>query len=138
MLSVPQRTLGKKRVGLVLPLALVLCGLGATRFASADDKAITAPTEQELKNPEWIHAGQALFAQTCSYCHGQEGDAGKTQPFREHLNWDPQEIHDTIADGKRTGANIMPPWKASIADPEIWKLVAFIQSLAGKPNDTDH
>jgi mono/diheme cytochrome c family protein len=95
--------------------------------------AMKPPTLMQLADPNWIEEGRVKFVHTCSYCHGEAGDAGKNRPFREHLNWDAQIIHDTISEGRTDGANIMPSWQGSIPDDEIWKIVAYIHSLAGKP-----
>lgn len=67
--------------------------------------------------------------QTCAFCHGVEGQAGKTRSFKTREGWDPQIIHDTIAEGRINGPNVMPSWKGSIADDLIWKLVAYVKSL---------
>lgn len=109
-----------------LPLSVI-----SPRALGADSNA--SPSLAELSNPEWIATGRTKFVQTCAYCHGQEGDSGKVRPFRERSGWDPQIIHDTIANGRQRGANIMPSWKDSIPDDMIWKLVAYIHSLEGKP-----
>jgi len=95
--------------------------------------APSAPSAAQLADPAWIEEGRFKFVHTCSYCHGDAGDAGKNKPFRDHLNWDVQAIHETISEGRVDGANIMPSWKDSISDEEIWKIVAYIHSLAGKP-----
>jgi mono/diheme cytochrome c family protein len=92
-----------------------------------------SPSAEQLADPAWIEEGRAKFIHTCSYCHGEAGDAGKNKPFRDHLGWDVQRIHDTISEGRQDGANIMPSWQGSISDEEIWKIVAYIHSLAGKP-----
>jgi mono/diheme cytochrome c family protein len=93
----------------------------------------SSPSAAQLSDQAWIEEGRVKFVHTCSYCHGEAGDAGKNKPFRDHLNWDVQAIHDTISDGRVDGANIMPSWKGSISDEEIWKIVSYIHSLAGKP-----
>lgn len=55
------------------------------------------------------------------------------RPFRERVDWDPQAIHDVIANGRRRGANVMPAWKDSLSEDEIWRITAYIRSLGGKP-----
>ncbi|WP_442975262.1 c-type cytochrome, partial [Salmonella enterica] len=91
------------------------------------------PSAEQLASPEWIAAGRAKFSATCAFCHGTEGDAGKHRPFREHIDWDPAQIHEVIREGRQRGANVMPSWKDSIDDEQIWQIVAYIKSLAGKP-----
>jgi mono/diheme cytochrome c family protein len=118
----------------VLPSLLVVLGLaGGTAPATAGgaDPAPpgAAPTADELKNPQWIADGRLRFASACSYCHGSEGTSGKVKSFKERPGWDPQAIHDVIAEGRVRAGNVMPSWKSSIPDADIWKLVAFVKSL---------
>lgn len=102
--------------------------------ASADEEApvttVPVPTAEDLNNPEWIQAGKMRFVQVCAYCHGTEGEAGKTRSFKTREGWDPRVIHDTIAEGRVNGPNVMPSWKGSISDDMIWKIVAYIKSLS--------
>lgn len=105
--------------------------LAAAAGAGAQEGA--PPDPQKLADPQWVQEGREKFVQTCGYCHGAEGDAGKVRPFRERVDWDPQAIHDVITNGRRRGANIMPAWKDSLSDDEIWRITAYIRSLSGKP-----
>ncbi|MCB1909691.1 MAG: c-type cytochrome [Rhodocyclaceae bacterium] len=123
---------------IVLACAGILALLPGPRpalAAEAEPVVAPVPTLAQLADPAWIATGRSKFVQTCAYCHGQEGDSGKVRPFRERKAWDPQVIHDTIADGRQRGANVMPSWKASIPDELIWKIVAYIRSLEGKPRN---
>lgn len=118
----------KVAVGLLFAAALHV----PTCVGAAGEPA-AQPSDQQLTDAAWIAAGRERFANACAYCHGSEGDSGKVQPFRERINWAPSEIHDVITNGRKRGANIMPAWGGSISDDEIWKVVAFIRSLSGKP-----
>ena len=102
-----------------------------TTLAGAQGAAV--PDLKQLADPQWIAQGRETFVQTCGNCHGAEGDAGKARPFRERVDWDPLAIHDVIANGRRRGANVMPAWKDSLSDDEIWRITAYIRSLGGKP-----
>ncbi|HSV71288.1 MAG TPA: cytochrome c [Methylibium sp.] len=117
-------------------VALVVLALLAGGPAAAADAVEPAPvpTLQDLANPEWIAAGRERFVSACAYCHGQQGEAGKVKSFKERPGWDPQRIHDVIADGRTRAGNVMPPWKGSIPDAEIWRIVAYIKSLT--PGET--
>ena len=99
---------------------------------SNDARASETRIGIDLEEDSVIQEGKARFIQTCAYCHGQEGEAGKTRPFKTHTNWDPQAIYDTISNGRQRGGNIMPTWKDSIPPEEIWKIVAYIKSLSAK------
>lgn len=97
---------------------------------SSNAQASNIPTGINLEQDSVIQEGKTRFIQTCAYCHGQEGEAGKTRPFKTHTDWEPQAIFDTISNGRRRGGNIMPTWKDSISPEEIWKIVAYIKSLS--------
>jgi mono/diheme cytochrome c family protein len=112
------------------PAVLWLAVLLAAPAAAADEPAPAAvPTAEQLADPVWIDAGRKRFISTCAYCHGQQGEAGKVKSFKERPGWEPQKIHDVIANGRTRAGNVMPSWKASIPDAEIWQIVAYIKSL---------
>jgi mono/diheme cytochrome c family protein len=113
----------------IAALALLLAGLPAVQA----QEAAAVPSAEDLRNPEWVQAGREKFGQTCAYCHGKEGDSGKNRPFRERIDWDPVQIHDVITNGRKRGANVMPAWKGSLSDDDIWRITAFIRSLGGQP-----
>ncbi len=102
--------------------------------AALQEVGATAPTAEDLKNPEWIQTGKTRFIQSCAYCHGTRGEAGKTRSFETRETWDPRVIHDTISNGRVNGPNVMPSWKGSIPDDVIWKIVAYIKSLSANQN----
>jgi len=101
--------------------------------AAADNSTVTAPSAEDLKSEAWIAIGESRFIKTCAYCHGTKGQAGKTAAFSSRKNWDPQTIFDVISEGRTNGSNVMPSWKGSIPDEDIWKIVAYIKSLSA-PN----
>ncbi len=113
----------------IAAVALLLAGLPAVQA----QEAAAVPSAEDLRNPEWVQAGREKFGQTCAYCHGKEGDSGKNRPFRERIDWDPVQIHDVITNGRKRGANVMPAWKGSLSDDDIWRITAFIRSLGGQP-----
>lgn len=98
--------------------------------AKAQEVPITPPSADELASPKWIETGKELFTQSCAYCHGMKGDAGKTKSFTERQGWPAKEIFDVISNGRTRGANKMPAWKGAIPDEDIWKIVAYIKSLS--------
>lgn len=85
------------------------------------------------------YRGQRLFAEHCLQCHGAGGQgdgpmAGQapvpladfTAPaFVETRS--PQAVFDFISNGNLD--NLMPPWKDSLSQDEIWDLTAFVWSL---------
>lgn len=122
---------------MIFALSAASCASANSDTSDVQADTSAASLAAKLSDPARIAEGKIKFVQTCAFCHGEEGDAGKVRAFRERQNWDPQIIHDTIANGKQTGANVMPSWKDSIPDDLIWKIVAYIKSLEGKPRATN-
>lgn len=110
---------------IVGPLAM----LSFSSLAVADGGSGTLPPEKDLASAVWIEKGQELFAQSCAYCHGMKGDAGRTKSFAERPGWPPAKIYAVISKGRIRGANKMPSWEGLIPEDDIWKIVAYIKSL---------
>lgn len=88
------------------------------------------PSPEDLKRTDWIEAGRDRFVKSCAFCHGTKGESGKTAAFSTRQNWDPEVIFGVISEGRTNGSNVMPSWKGSIPDEQIWKIVAYIKSLS--------
>jgi cytochrome c oxidase cbb3-type subunit 3 len=76
--------------------------------------------------------GKTLFsAMNCVYCHGS-GGSGLMGPPLNAPGWryggTPAQIFNSIHDGRPQG---MPAWGQSLPPDQIWKLVAYIESLGG-------
>lgn len=83
-------------------------------------------------NAQAIQEGKALFgAMNCVYCHGPQA-SGLMGPSLEGPGWryggTPAEIYNSIHDGRPKG---MPAWGARLPPDQIWKIVAYIESLGG-------
>lgn len=143
---------------LALPLlsALVLCGCeqgsssnpGSTTSAGASTaiavgpvpgpvRDLQSPSNPLAENPRARQQGRELFvAFNCSGCHGGHGGGGMGPSLRD-ARWSygasDAQIYDSIAAGR---ANGMPAWGSLLPQEEIWKLVAYIQSMrtADEPN----
>jgi len=84
--------------------------------------------------------GKQLFgAMNCVYCHGAEA-SGLMGPPLNNSGWryggSPAEIYRSIHDGRPKG---MPAWGGRLPPEQIWKLVAYLQTLgdaSGKPSTT--
>ena len=79
-----------------------------------------------------VGQGKTLFgAMNCVYCHGS-GGAGLMGPPLDAPGWryggTPAQIYNSIHDGRPQG---MPAWGQSLPPDQIWKLVAYIESLGG-------
>ncbi|MBK9078394.1 MAG: cytochrome c [Hyphomicrobium sp.] len=137
MMNHHRKCLGFRRINIlnssVLMCAVAFCvaaPMAAVPARSQEVPAATRPSDDDLRRSDWIAQGRAKFISACSYCHGSKGDAGKVKSFTERSNWNPQSIHDVITNGRTRGSNVMPPWGGSIADDEIWRIVAYIKSLS--------
>jgi cytochrome c oxidase cbb3-type subunit 3 len=81
---------------------------------------------------EAVGQGQALFvAMNCAGCHGY-GAKGGMGPNLTDTYWRyggaPVSIFKSIYEGRPEG---MPAWNPALPPEEIWKLVAYIESLGG-------
>lgn len=91
-------------------------------------------------NAQAAAEGKQLFgAMNCVYCHGAEA-SGLMGPPLNNSGWryggTPAEIYRSIHDGRPQG---MPAWGGRLPPDQIWKLVAYLQTLgdaSGKPSTT--
>lgn len=119
----------RQTLSTALLLSLAAAG-GPIARAAPEDPAASGPP---LSDPALVEAGRQRFAQACTYCHGKEGVGGKTKSFKGRDDLEPRAVFDTIANGRKRGANIMPPWKSALSEAQIWELVAYILSLGNAP-----
>lgn len=100
--------------------------------AFAEDASGLAPPF-DLSDAARIETGRKRFGANCAaYCHGSEGEGGKTPSFKGNKNFSPADAHKTITDG-RTGADVMPPWGKTFTSEQIWELVAYLNHLSKQP-----
>jgi cytochrome c oxidase cbb3-type subunit III len=83
-------------------------------------------------NAAAIQEGKTLFStMNCVYCHGPQA-SGLIGPALNDQGWryggTPAEIYNSIHDGRPKG---MPAWGARLPPDQIWKLVAYVESLGG-------
>lgn len=77
-----------------------------------------------------MQEGRTLFVRmNCSGCHGGRAGGGMGPSLRD-VDWiygsEEARIFSSIAEGRAHG---MPAWGVMLNDDQIWKLVAYIQSL---------
>jgi mono/diheme cytochrome c family protein len=111
--------------------------VGLTPVAGAWSGQSPRAPEVRLDAAETIEAGRARFDAACTYCHGAEGEGGKTPGFKGRHDLDGGAIFDVISNGRTRGANIMPAWKGSLSAQARWELVAYILTLEAKPANDD-
>ena len=98
--------------------------------------AVEAPADTVVKNPfegkpEAIKEGEKIFDAKCSECH-MDGTGG-AGPNLTDDTWiyggSDAEVFETISYGRKGG---MPSWKKELGADNIWKVIAFIRSIAYK------
>ena len=88
----------------------------------------------DLADAARIAAGKKRFGANCAaYCHGSEGEGGKTPPFKGRPDFSPAATFKIITEGRR-GSDIMPPWGGAFTPEQIWELVAYLQFLSTQPS----
>ncbi len=88
-------------------------------------------------DPNAVQRGMKDFsAFNCSGCHAANGGGGMG-PSLSNSKWiyrsSPANIYLTIAQGRAAG---MPAFGAMLPDRTIWELVAYVQSISKKPDNT--
>lgn len=114
--------------------ALAAACLGAPAAAPAQSAAALADAPPfDLADPARISVGKRRFGSTCAaYCHGAEGEGGKTPRFKGRADFAPAAAFRTISEGRR-GTDVMPPWGKAFSPEQIWELVAYLKFLAEQP-----
>lgn len=126
-----------------LAAAVCLClgagpawAVGPPPASSEPAPAAAAPVPTppfDLSDPARIAVGKLRFGSTCAaYCHGREGDGGKTPAFKGRKDLTPELAFKTITEGRRS-TDVMPPWGNAFTPEEIWELVAYLQYLSTLP-----
>lgn len=109
-----------------------------------------------LENPypwtrENIHEGGVLYVRNCAPCHGDALDGNGPQArallprpanFRDegtiaqldenYLFWRIKEGYQGLPAGSIRYRSAMPPWRDVLSDEEIWKIIMFEYTSAGK------
>ena len=87
-----------------------------------------------------VKDGAALFVSyNCMDCHGADGSGAMGPSLadgRWHFGGTAGEVFQSIYEGRPEG---MPAWGGRIPDDQIWRLVAYVQSLGvGKDVSTEN
>jgi cytochrome c oxidase cbb3-type subunit 3 len=117
-----------------LPSEDVVAAVPMDHVAGLTDSTALA---RSIRNPyagneQAIEAGHALYTKmNCAGCHAYNAK-GNMGPNLTDTYWRyggfPIDIYKSIHDGRAQG---MPAWGSALPPQEIWKLVAYIQSLGG-------
>lgn len=119
----------RRLAGTLLLGALLAASSGLVIAQSSTETGSTV----QLDDSQLVEAGRQRFNQACTYCHGKDGAGGKTKSFKGRKDLDAPTIFEVISNGRKRGANIMPPWKNSLSEAQIRELVAYIRWLGSAP-----
>jgi mono/diheme cytochrome c family protein len=120
-----------------LPVAAMVLSLNLGLFAVADGSWLrkVPAKDHERTNPyhgqaDAIAAGQRLYADHCSKCHGENAQGTRKRPplrsARVQFQATEGDLHWLLVNGNmRKG---MPSW-AKLPDPELWQLIAYLKTL---------
>ncbi len=91
-------------------------------------------------DPARAREGAALFVSyNCMDCHGADGSGAMGPSLadnRWHFGGTDGEVFQSIYEGRPDG---MPAWGGRIPDDQIWRLVAYVQSLgSGRDVSTEN
>lgn len=96
------------------------------------------PIEELARDPAALAIGQRLFANNCSTCHGSDARGGIGYPDLTDGVWKwggtPDHIEKSILEGRE---GVMPPFGPAIGEENIPAVVAYVQSLSGRPVDPE-
>ena len=98
-----------------------------------------SPTHPSIGNRDAIAAGERLYNETCTSCHGKDGTGGELGPpvasqNRRYLRRTDKEVFDIIKEGNP--GTQMPPYAGQFTDDQIWQVTAYIRGLRGTAVDT--
>jgi cytochrome c oxidase cbb3-type subunit III len=141
-----------------VPAALLALSVVGYRFASATQAPVPQIGTQPsyfVEHPEHIQAGLAaqsrwaslknpyegnadriaegaklFISYNCMDCHGSEGSGAMGPSFQDgrwHFGGSAGNVFQSIYEGRPDG---MPSWGGRIGDDQIWRLVAYVQSVS--------
>ncbi len=87
-------------------------------------------TNPAAGNPQAMAAGQLLFSDHCSKCHGEDAGGKSGRPSlrsdRVQVEATPGDLHWLLVNGSlRKG---MPSW-SRLPDQQLWQIIAYLKSL---------
>ncbi len=105
--------------------------LGQIAGAPGSVAAMSTPNPYEGNAQAAVQGKQLYVRMNCAGCHAYNG-TGNMGPDLTDTYWRygglPIQIYKTIEDGRPQG---MPSWGVALPPDDIWKLVAYIESLGG-------
>ena len=89
-------------------------------------RAAQANVQRVMTDTQKIDAGRALFAKSCSVCHGQEG-VGNRAPALRGARLTADYVKGVVAEGRP--GTMMPAFKSAFSSSQVDQLAAYIGSL---------
>ena len=121
---------GAAEAALYMGVMFAALSLGQSAVSAQSDTTDLPQEDRDIvAAPDSVAAGQKLFGLNCTYCHGAKGIGGRGRPLQCRDDLTAAIIFETITDGRDSTGFVMPSWKGSIAEPDRWKLAAYILSL---------
>lgn len=121
-------------------LAAPACEREARPFQQQVVPVVPGPAEESpfQQNAWGISEGKRLYENfNCVGCHSH-GGGGMGPPLMDDewiYGYTPANIYDSIVEGRPNG---MPPFRDRIAPPQVWQIVAYVQSMSGQtPQDAN-
>lgn len=108
---------------LILGAGMALAFVG---FATAQEEASEPPvpfTEEYLSDAANIEAGDEIWHEQCTHCHGAKAYPGKA-PKLKPARYEPEFVYRRVTDGFRK----MPAWEDVFTDEERMQIVAYVLS----------
>jgi mono/diheme cytochrome c family protein len=113
-------------------VTVVSVAAAAGLFMVASPVAAQAPFD--LSDAARIAKGKSRFGANCAaYCHGAEGVGGRAPSMKGNPNFSAEVAYKAIAEGRRSGSDVMPPWGNAFSPEQIWELVAYLRFLSQQP-----
>ena len=112
------------------PVALVMALLAlvlTTCVWASQTPTTTLPPPIDLADPANIEAGRQMFNVTCThYCHGKDArGSGLRGPSLRNGGFDNWYLYGRISGGRPP----MPAFAGIYTPEQIWRIIAYIQSL---------
>lgn len=111
-----------------------LCLLLGVSLPSAVRADAIPPSEKtggvDLRDPEVIKRGSEILFTTCGgYCHGSDAGGFKGPALRARPDLEIKGLYAVITFGRKRAGKIMPAWKGTLTEEQIWSVIAAVVSL---------